>query len=219
MIGSRRMFATFSNGRGRHIEASYSLNGLSAALLYIDERHNRLGSQRIAGPPTGDRHVLKSDKPDTSKPIDVANIAETKHEATKNKEWCIANGAESYAVGTPVSKLDDKKSLAIILCATHAYNISFNIYVVDHETRQAAREHFAVFSPERGWTATDILSNVDFDQETKQLSMFHKARGLGDCGIGGLWQWTEFGFKMISFHSKDDCDGKDNDWPQIFPVE
>lgn len=220
MIESRRIFASFSNGTTQRVEASYSLNGLSAALLYIDDRQQRLGSPRIAGPPTGDRVVAKaSERPKNKEPIDIAKIAEAEHEKTKDREECDIDGAASYALGTAVSSLDDENSVAVIPCAAHAYNVTFNVYVIDQETKVAKRQQWAVYSGFTGWIGTDRLTNVNFDQQTKELFMVHKGRGVGDCGMTGLWKWGEYGFKMVSFHAKDDCDGKDDDWPQIFPVE
>ncbi|MEP3630358.1 MAG: DUF1176 domain-containing protein [Hyphomicrobiales bacterium] len=223
MIESRRMFASFSNGTTQRIEASYSLNGLSAALLYIDDKQQRLGSPRIAGPPTGDRVVAKapksSESPKSNEPIDIARIAEAEHERTKDREECDIDGAASYALGTAISTLDDKNSVAVVPCSAHAYNVTFNVYVIDHETKAAKRQQWAVYSGFTGWIGTDRLTNVNFDQETKELFMVHKGRGAGDCGMTGLWKWGEYGFKMVSFHAKDDCDGKNDDWPQVFPIE
>ena len=217
MIESRRMFASFSDGTNQRIEASYSLNGLSAALLYIDDKQERLGSPRVAGPPTGERVIAKAS---TNKaPDNLAQIAETEHERTKNREECDADGATSYALGTAVSTLDDQNSLAVIPCSAHAYNVTFNVYVINHETKKAKRQQWAVYSDFTGWIGTDRLTNVNFDQESKELFMVHKGRGIGDCGMTGVWKWGEIGFKMVSFHAKDNCDGKDDDWPQVFPVE
>lgn len=217
MIESRRMFASFSDGASKRVEASYSLNGLSAALLYIDDKQKRLGSPRVAGPPTGNRIVAKATQ--TKTPEDFAKIAEIEHEKTKDREQCDADGAASYALGTAISTLDDKSSLAVIPCSVHAYNVTFQVYVIDHQTKKAKRQQWAVYSGFTGWIGTDSLTNVNFDQETKELFMVHKGRGLGDCGMSGVWKWGEFGFKMASFHAKDECDGKDDDWPQVFPSE
>ena len=217
MIESRRMFASFSDGTNQRIEASYSLNGLSAALLYIDDKQKRLGSPRVAGPPTGERVVAKASE--SNEPIDIAQIAEAEHERTKDREECDADGAASYALGTAVSTLDDANSLAVIPCSTHAYNVTFNVYVINHETKKAKRQKWAVYSGFTGWIGTDRLTNVNFDQEAKELFMVHKGRGIGDCGTTGVWKWGEYGFKMESFHAKDDCDGKDDDWPQVFPSQ
>ena len=217
MIESRRMFASFSDGASRRVEASYSLNGLSAALLYIDDKQKRLGSPRVAGPPTGNRVMAKAT--DSKTPTDIAKIAETEHERTKDREECDADAATSYALGTAVSTLDEENSLAIIPCSVHAYNVTFHAYVINHQTKKAKRQQWAVYSGFTGWIGTDRLTNANFDEESKELFMAHKGRGLGDCGTAGVWKWGEFGFKMVSFHAKDECDGKDDDWPQVFPVE
>ncbi|MEP1443591.1 MAG: DUF1176 domain-containing protein [Hyphomicrobiales bacterium] len=217
MIESRRMFASFSDGASKRVEASYSLNGLSAALLYIDDQQKRLGSPRVAGPPSGNRVVAEPS--DLKAPDNMAKIAETEHERTTDREECDADGATSYALGTAISTLDDKNSLAIIPCSVHAYNVTFQAYVINHRTKKAKRQQWAVYSGFTGWIGTDRLTNVNFDEESKELFMAHKGRGLGDCGTAGVWKWEEFGFKMVSFHAKDECDGKDDDWPQVFPVQ
>lgn len=220
MIESRRIFATFSDGTTARLDASYSLNGLSASLLFIDDMQNQLGTVRVAGPPNGPRLSSTPNKTEQTTPAtDVTKAAETLHEQIKDRDDCDAQGGESYALGTVAHPLDDKQSVVLIPCSVHAYNTTFNLYLVEHETQQAERLSWAVYSGFTGWIATDRLSNVNFDTESGKLSMVHKGRGIGDCGMAGTWKWEEFAFKMVSFQAKDDCDGKDSVWPQIFPLE
>ncbi|MEP6356872.1 MAG: DUF1176 domain-containing protein [Hyphomicrobiales bacterium] len=214
MIESRRVFVVFGAKNQQKINASYSLNGLSNALLWIDEEQNRVGSRRTVGPP-----IERSTEKPKSVQHDAETIATNLHRKTLDPSLCDVSAEQTYRIGVTVEALDEATSLVMIPCFAAASNTSFRVFLVDKESQTATLQLWATYSAFTGWVGTDILSNVSYDIVSKELTMLHKGRGHGDCGIRGKWGWKSDGrFEMIEFSAKDDCDGVDNDWPIIFPA-
>ena len=214
MIESRRMFVVFGAKNQQKINASYSLNGLFNALLWIDEKQNRVGSRRTVEPP-----IERSPKQNKPVQLDAETIATNLHRKTLDPSLCDVSAEQIYSIGVTVEQLDEATSLVIIPCFAAASNTSFRVFLVDIEDQTATLQLWATYSAFTGWVGTDILSNVSYDNQSNELTMVHKGRGFGDCGIRGKWGWKSDGrFEMIEFATKDDCDGVDNDWPIIFPA-
>ena len=62
------------------------------------------------------------------------------------------------------------------------------------------------------------LPTYEPDQET--LTIFTKYRGLSDCGSYSEYQWQGDRFELITYRSKEECDGNaiaPTEYPQIYP--
>lgn len=60
----------------------------------------------------------------------------------------------------------------------------------------------------------------DFDLNTKNLTIFRKYRGLGDCGVFARYEWRQSRFELLEYRIKDKCDGnylQPQDYLQIYP--
>jgi hypothetical protein len=55
---------------------------------------------------------------------------------------------------------------------------------------------------------TAVLGVLEFDQATGTLTVFDKARGLGDCGIYSRYRLTGRRLVLIEARSKTACNGK-----------
>ena len=212
MIESRRVFLSFSAAQGKQINASYSLKGLSNALLWIDEQQNKVGSRRTVVAPKI-KQIVEAEK--KTEDVDAEALAFQKHDQTRDPLICDVSPEQSYSVGTVVETIDDRHSIAIIPCSVAAYNVAYRVFVINRDDKQADLQLWATYSDFTGWIGTDLLSNVAFDKASGQLSMVHKGRGLGDCGVSGTWQWDGSFFKLLDFRSKDECDGKEGEWPSV----
>ena len=111
--------------------------------------------------------------------------------------------------------MGEGRTLYAIVCGRAAYNATFALYLV-LEKGEITRLAFAEYLEELGWYGANILFNISYDQGSRMLNAFYKGRGVGDCGTKGTWRWTEYGFKLIEYRSKPDCDGKRGAWPVIF---
>lgn len=215
MIESRRVFFVFGAKNQKQINASYSLNGLSNSLLWIDEQQNRIGSRRTVEPPI-ERTVTQT----KAIAFDAKTVATKLHLKTLDSSTCDLSAAQIDSIGVTVEALDNTNSLVIIPCYTAADHTFYRIFVVDQESQTARLQLWATYSAYTGWDGTDSLSNVRYDKQSKELTMGHKGRDLGDCGIRGTWVWRSDGrFEMKEFAAKDECDGKGDDWPIVFPLQ
>ena len=156
-------------------EAEFSLAGLTAALIWIDEQQGRLGSERVASAaPYGLAPVYAGE---TAAP-DIPLALLDRHRADPDCEPLeeLANGRDIV-----VDELDGGYTLYLLPCQSGAYNFGQKVYLGaggDYFDPQ----FFADYQAGIGWTGTPYLWNADYDPATKSISTFAKARGVGDCG-------------------------------------
>src|SRR5262249_20831232 len=108
--------------------------------------------------------------------------------------------------GIDVSTLDDKLKLVEVPCWRAAYQAGSILFALDPKAPAKAR--LLSFQNWNGKTIgpTSNLTMPAFEEATKILSSFNKARGLGDCGTIGEWHWEGTDFKLTGIWVKDNCD-------------
>ncbi|MEM8838332.1 MAG: DUF1176 domain-containing protein [Pseudomonadota bacterium] len=215
LLDSRRVFVTIGERGDQQVSASFSLIGLSAALLWIDDQQNRVGARRMVQTPIK-RDIVAGEVPASGMDVEAETLAWEAHKRDFADGACDIDAGIAYAIGTAAARLDAQNVMVRIPCFSGAYNTSFSIYVVHEPSKTATLQLWAVHSETNGWVGSKTLSNVGFDTDTGLLNMIHKGRGIGDCGMQGTWQWTDLGFKMISFAAKHDCDGDSAPWPTLY---
>jgi|GEM_PF-2598425 len=199
---------TDTNGAGQ--KAQFSLRGLTAALLWIDEQQSRIGSERVAlVPPYGLVPVGEEQLATPQIPVDLLDRRADDPECRPLAD--IANGRDFI-----VAPLGGGSLLYVLPCDSFAYNFSSKVYVEREDAFTPV--YFAEFSEMTGWTGTSVLFGADFDQESQTLTSFYKGRGLGDCGSTGQWRWDGANFVMVEFRAKDSCDGEAGGEVGDFPV-
>ena len=186
--------------------AGFSLSGLTAALLWIDERQNRIGSERLAYAAPIGLTPLSRDFP-TAVPSDliIQHARDTECES-------FEDFAGAYQVIT--QQVDEEHWIYLIPCTAGAYNYFYKVY--QGNGTYYAPVYFAEFDDLTGWTGTAMVVNPIYDRETKILTSFSKGRGIGDCGATGKWQWQNYTFIMLEYRAKFDCDGQGG--PESFPL-
>ena len=109
-----------------------------------------------------------------------------------------------------------KATLVVANCFSAAYNVRSIVYLVTGKKKPKIKTlQFDDYSQEEGWTTTPHLFNVSFDKKSGKLTSFYKGRGLGDCGSQGTWMWDGQAFNLLTFRSKEECDGEDTEWPLV----
>lgn len=206
----------FNDKAGAAQSAKFELSGLSAALLYIDETQKRLGSERVAfEPPYG---LTPAGNEQVSTP-NLPPLLLDRHAADPECEPLqdLANGRD-----IAMADLGEGKTLYVMPCWSGAYNFGSKLYVGQNSGAGEEFEQlvFAAFSDTLGWSGTTTLVNVSYDETDKTLQTFNKGRGIGDCGSTGLWQWAEYGFRMLEFRYKGACDAEIDDGGELeeFPL-
>jgi len=101
-------------------------------------------------------------------------------------------------------------------CTSGAYNAVNVFFIGDEHAKGLKRIKFPEPSG-AGQASNDLLFNPGFDPKTQTLSMFSKARGIGDCGEEASWVWDGRAFQLISDQMMPTCRGvPSDDWPPLF---
>lgn len=225
LMKGNEVYFNFLNTRGQETAAKFSLRGLSAALLWIDDQQNRLKSPRKIGiittattnPQNTPPSQFTSGNTRVSAPQKLPRAIAKLHFADGECE--PLDKAPLVNFGFESAALDKNIKLFLVPCFAAAYNVVTRAYVMDARYKDKTQMLlFAEYSDELGWTGTNSLLNVDYDAKAKSLSAFAKARGLGDCGSTSLYQWQQYAFKMLEYRYWGKCDGTRlaEDWPLIY---
>ena len=186
--------------KGTRHDAVFSLSGLAAVLLWIDEYQDRVDDSAL---------VIEADGGDNENaPLSKEAADNLREELARSSpvehcEWNTAGEsterfhAKSYSLGNGYS-------LYIVVCTPGAYQPSTMVFVRGIDIPEALP--FADYSTETGWTGTLELGFVDFDPKTWILQNYEKYRGAGDCGSRSKYLWTGHRFKLLEFAYKDCTD-------------
>lgn len=192
-----RMRVMFTDQGGQSQTATFSLNGLTAALLWIDEQQGRLGSERVAkAAPVGLTPVS------SAYPANVPAELLQRHAQNPDCEpFEVLPHADAV-----IQAATDEGHIYFLPCTAGAYNFSYTAW--SQSGNYFSQLLFAEYSDFAGWTGTATLVNPDYNAETGILTAFQKGRGIGDCGSFGRWQWTGYNFRMLEYAYKDACDAE-----------
>jgi len=118
--------------------------------------------------------------------------------------------------------VEDDTQLFVVPCGLPgAYNFLHTVLLFDTGTKQVRTASLPIMG-QRGPTLMDFAYNTDWDDKKSTLSAFFKGRGLGDCGSRSVWYWEGgyySNFELVEEYVKGNCDGKYDDWPQIWPPQ
>ncbi len=219
MTAGMAMRISYIDVTGSPVDLDFSLSGLSASLLWIDERQDRVGDKRRVAAPAHlgpAPHVAATDIAAAGgMPPQVLDLHRTRSDCEDPHSTTLGQ------IEPLIAPLSGTAILYAIPCTAHAYNITYRLYVVESgEIGGTETLYFADYSDTHGWIGTDLLFNVSFDGATKTLTAFYKGRGLGDCGTSGTWQWKGHAFALKEYRAWSRCDGSHGpgDWPRVFPA-
>jgi hypothetical protein len=215
-----------------------SLSGAVAALLWIDEQQQRLGTV-TALIRRGDRPASSMAPPPLAPVVHVARPQpagaapaalppkELRALTAKARELC---GEDERTEHQDAYRLSKDASLHSFSCPnmSGAYNYASVFLIVPDARPQAATP--AKFANPAGTTARtggdqtavsqEIAINASFDQNTMTLHTFNKGRGLGDCGQAEQWVWDGQAFQLVLLRSMPQCKGVNSgDWPVHYRAE
>ncbi len=199
----------------------FSVSGVSAALLWIDERQGRLGTVSAL--------IRKGDDPASTVP--AAPALPTVAAAPAVAQTGMKNGTQlpdavedlarvrdcrvdtdfspDFQYATQQYRLGADTVLWGVPCFRGAYNTGY-LYVL---TDNAGASPRIVSLPTTG-EAMETPINPDFDPATRRLEAFGKGRGLGDCGTVHQWIWTGREFVLEHERLMEACMGVTADlWP------
>lgn len=218
-------------------------SGISAALLWIDERQGRLdtntallrrGSRPASAVPAapalprvpsapavsqagfeGAANPMEDDPRSLTVPAAIEGRQEVKA--------CRAENNEYLNKAVLAARLDGSTVLWGIPCGSGTYNATYVLYL-------ARPDGFGVRAAEllerTRRTEGDIggqdqwLVNPIYDAQRQTLTVFPRGRGLGDCGTITTWTWSGGRFLLSEERSMGDCWGMTPDvWPTLWRTQ
>ena len=198
---------TFTDETGATGKANFSLDGLTAALIWIDETQRRLGSERVAeAAPIGLAPALEA--PLEPLAIDL-RTAELVNLHTDNG-CSLRIDAESADRISKVA-LDRYHTLYLVPCEDFAYNVIRALYLA---TEEGVSTLNLADSDANGGAEGNLIYGGGWDEVSGELSSSYKG-GNGNCGSAGRWLWSAGEFRLIEMRARETCDQSTEEWPVV----
>lgn len=207
---------------------SISLQGLKAALLFIDNRQKRVGSETA--------WVGKGEEPPLSVPpapalrsvarIDIAQSPLSRDELNDLMDYgnermnSSACSLDPFRREVRVAALTDDKVLLMTSCEAGAYNTIWLAWLVSRQRPYIAHPLRLTlpFQPP-GDVPRDVeLVNARYDDRRQELVTLDKGRAPGDCGTQTRWRYDGQRFSLVRYAQQPQCDnwqGPDA-WPTLW---
>ena len=199
--GRLRITITKFSGEKEEQERLILLDGLDAALRYLDERQGRAGAQDALidqGPrPAADTPAPQPLPPKAEWPKEIMRIfRQEKCEDMLPTFGELAAGA--------IATLSPDRALWQIACAGGNYNIHFIFIEMRNRDPRTARA--LTFPNRRGRKPNGVLTNPVWWYARNELWAFERYHSQGDCGLVTRYRWTGRDFALIDQRRKEDCD-------------
>lgn len=215
-LGYVRAMANGQRLEVRPGEAAISLDGLAAALRYMDAGQDRAGTigalvargaaTDLPAAPALPTVVAARPPQREAGAVPPALVARMREDA-----GCPAD--EFGPVSQEAHALDDRATLVLLSCGTGAYNVTFIPYVLRGESAEPATFDLRpTFGEDDGRAA---LVNPAFDAATGALRSAARGRGIGDCGVGQRFHWDGERFRLTSMQVMGECRGAIR-WPTVW---
>lgn len=225
-VASLRNGATLTLGQS----AEVPLDGLTAALLRMDERQGRAGGVTafVAGGQASANHVPPAPAvpriPNhpvkatltTEEAVRLVAGVRASQGAVFAAEECQTDGRSSEPMAYA---LDASLALVLMPCLMGAYQGSSLAFTVSRADGTARR--LTAPTPYQGGgsdhEAVDLFTEGDFNPATGTLFMAARGRGLADCGMAASWIWNGAAFDLSALSFQQSCGGVEpGDWPTLF---
>ncbi|HEY9011384.1 MAG TPA: DUF1176 domain-containing protein [Devosia sp.] len=198
---------TFTDETGTPTEATFSLNGLTSALMWIDGQQRRVGSERVAELPP----VRLSPAFDLQNEP-VLNLTTVRLTTVHNdRSGCsIRIDEESYDRVWPVA-LGQYETLFVVPCEDFAYNFVSALYLA---TDQGIAPAVLPSSDAAAGELGNTVYSPQWDEVSGELRSFYKG-GNGNCGSAGRWTWNGEAFDLVELRARETCDDSTDEWPVV----
>lgn len=212
----------------RQGEQTISLQGLKAALLFIDAQQKRVGNESAwigkgdersrSVPPAPALNTVAIPDP-TPTPL-----SDDEHKNLLNyATWRMNNSHCSLDLllrEVWVTALTDENALIIQSCESGAYNTFYLAWLVARRQPYVAQPiHLQLPFLPPGRDGRDIeLVNLTFNEKSRDLTTLEKGRSSGDCGVQTRWRYDGQRFRLVRYAGQPVCDnwqGPDA-WPTLW---
>ncbi|WP_368900466.1 DUF1176 domain-containing protein [Mixta calida] len=207
-----------------------SLNGLNAALLFVDERQGRLNNQtalfKTGEAPAASVPPRPSAAPALSVPpvvplnnaqTLVKNVIASQQQVLKQEE-CEPDDED--VARSEAQPLDAQHALVMINCGMGAYQSSSVLFVTPRAAPAKAEQlilPLPLKDDEGKPNSISWFTEASYDPHSGQLFHAARGRGIADCGESATWRYDGQLFHLISYNSQPGCDGGEpGDWPSVW---
>jgi len=224
---AREMITAMAAGRSMDLSIDgqgddLSLSGVSAALLWIDERQGRLRTTTALlrqGPRPASEVPPAPELPEIQirpatisqfggdHPPPLPDSVAARPEIAACRDGWEEPDADSYE---PLhAELAPTTQLWGAQCFTAAYNTGHILFLTDHLGGQVRQ----LILPGADEPVAEFV-NVEIGNTITQTV---RARGLGDCGLVQQWRWARTGFELALEQRMDACVGMPPElWPTVW---
>ena len=103
-------------------------------------------------------------------------------------------------------------------CNNYAYNFMGKGYIYSPIYKTVTLVSVADIAGDGSISATSDLMGFEYVPATLTLSTFQKGRGMGDCGSASSYLYNPNleKFTLLEARVKDQCDGKNTEWPVVY---
>lgn len=205
-----------------------SLQGLKAALFFIDDRQKRVGSE-TAWVGKGEEPPLSVPPAPALRAVASAETAQSplgREELNDLMDYGNERMTNSHCSLDPfrreirVTALTDDKVLLMTSCESGAYNTVWLAWLVSRQRPYVAHQVRLTlpFQPPGEAPREIELINASYDDRRHELVTLDKGRGAGDCGIQTRWRFDGQRFSLSRYAQQPTCDnwqGPDA-WPTLW---
>jgi hypothetical protein len=216
-------------------DGSVPLNGLSAALLHMDDRQGRVGgvTALIRTGPKSASAVPPAPLPPSAPPAHRSSVLSGR-ERDRLMAWTVKAQAQfikkqacdrldketDSLLETGVYGLDKNNAVVLLGCSMAAYQGTSLVFVVPR-TGNGQPEPASLPSPvlikEDTGDEGSVVTSPDFDVATGTLTDFYKGIGLAYCGGSHEWRWDGHRFVLTAMTFQLGCGGSTSgDWPVLY---
>jgi hypothetical protein len=217
-----RLQVTFRTRSGQ-TTAPYSLSGVVAGAIFMDEVQGRVGREdalaAIGAVPAAD-----GEDDGRMAALDAVPAGLRRFYEGEGAPCANFDGSPPDPLGGFSADIDDEARLVGLRCGSGgAYNAPFAFWAEVDGTYY--RLPLPVMT-DQGPGAVMVAWNAGWDAETRQVTSFFKGRGIGDCGTVTDWNIGQvgpgYGFVLAEMRVKDECDGvfdeTQESWERIWPA-
>jgi len=222
MVGGLESSVFYEPAGGGSASASFALPGLADGLAWIDAQQVRTDTSRRIAPPND----LEPDESmaGMTQAVDggpgqrgLPNNILAQHYGVHG---CEDLDSPLMARAEPlVARLSDTAVLFAVPCTIAGGRIASRLYLLETgEIGGIQSLAFARYSTEWGWSGTDTLIDVDFDETSGDLTSYATGQDVDGCGHYGRWRWRDIRFALLEYRYRRTCSGSDDpaSWPAVF---
>lgn len=221
--GHRVAIADFDSETPAKDLVDLSLDGLSAALLLIDDVQGRVGTRGAWARPGTKADATVPAAPvvpvvahgPTPKPLSGRDAAKLAAAVRKAKAGVLEDAGCDAPANDEAAALTDTDALVLLECESAAYQEGSLVFRVPRDAPEKAQ--LLRFSTIPGEAPLDELWLAGYDAASGELAHHGKGRGLGDCGDDARWLFDGKAFHLLDDREMRRCGGLDfDDWPVLW---